>query len=50
VLVLLCSTGLIMKLQKADAPGAKANRLIHTQHAFSIIMLVCLLIGHVLVD
>jgi len=50
VLVVLCLTGLIMKLQKADAPGAKANRLIHTQHALSIAMVVCLLIGHALVD
>ncbi|MFQ5672741.1 MAG: hypothetical protein ACE5G9_06575 [Nitrospinales bacterium] len=50
ILVVLCLTGLIMKLQKADAPGAKANRLIHTQHAFSVIMLVGLLIGHALVD
>lgn len=50
ILVFLMISGIIMKLQKADQPGAKVNRLIHTQHFFSIAMLVLLLVGHGLVD
>ena len=50
LLVLLTFSGLIMKLQKADAPGAKAHRLIHTQHTLAVLMATLLLVGHALAD
>lgn len=50
LMVLLAITGTIMKLQRADAPGAKLNRLIHSQHILSIIMILSLLIGHSVLD
>lgn len=50
IMVLLALTGLIMKLQRADAPGAKVNRLIHSQHLLSIIMVLALVIGHGFLD
>lgn len=50
LLVLLTISGLIMKLQKADLPGAKIHRLIHTQHTLSVAMVVLLWIGHLLAD
>ncbi|MBF0276188.1 MAG: hypothetical protein HQM13_00295 [SAR324 cluster bacterium] len=50
ILVLLSLSGFLMKLQKADQPGAKVNRLIHSQHFLSILMLLTLLIGHGIVD
>ena len=50
LLVFLCISGFIMKLQGADQPGAKASRLIHGQHIVSILMVVFLLIGHALVE
>lgn len=50
LLVFLCVSGFIMKIQGADQPGAKASRLIHGQHIFSIAMVILLLIGHALVE
>lgn len=50
LIVVLAISGLIMKLQKADEPGAKASRLIHSQHFFSVLMVVLLLIGHAVAD
>ncbi|MCP4296359.1 MAG: hypothetical protein GY786_12195 [Proteobacteria bacterium] len=50
ILPLLMTSGIIMKIQKADQVGAKVNRLIHTQHLLSITMILCLLIGHAFVD
>lgn len=50
LLVLLAVSGLIMKIQKADLPGAKIHRLIHTQHTLSIAMVIILWIGHLLAD
>jgi len=47
---LLCLSGLAMKLQGADQPGAKATRLLHTQHTLSIVMVVLLWFGHIIVD
>jgi len=46
IMVLLSLSGMLLKLQRADQPGAKFNRLLHSQHALSVIMLVMLLIGH----
>ncbi len=50
LMVLLALSGLIMKLQRADAPGAKVNRLIHSQHVLSIVMVLLLWVGHGFLD
>lgn len=46
----LCLSGLAMKLQGADQPGAKVTRLLHTQHTLSVVMVVLLWIGHLFAD
>lgn len=46
----LCLSGLAMLLMGADQPGARATRLLHTQHTLSIVMVVLLWFGHILVD
>lgn len=50
LMILLALSGLIMKLQRADAPGAKINRLIHSQHFLSIAMVLLLWVGHGFLD
>ncbi|MGP0566835.1 MULTISPECIES: hypothetical protein [unclassified Nitrospina] len=46
----LCLSGLAMKLQGADQPGAKVTRLLHTQHTLSVVMVVLLWVGHLFAD
>lgn len=50
IMVFLALSGLTMKFQGADKPGAKVSRLIHYQHAFALTVIVVLVIGHTLVD
>jgi hypothetical protein len=50
VMLLLALSGFIMKLQRADHPGAKITRLLHMQHLMSIIMVIALIAGHVPLD
>jgi len=50
IMLLLALSGFIMKLQRADHPGAKITRLLHMQHLMSIIMVIALFAGHVPLD
>jgi hypothetical protein len=50
LMLLLAFSGIIMKLQRADQPGARVNRLIHTQHLLSIAMVLLLWLGHGFLD
>lgn len=50
LMALLAVTGLIMKLQRADQPGAKVTRLLHMQHLMSVLMIISLLAGHLPLD
>ena len=50
IMLLLALTGWIMKLQRADQPGAKITKLLHMQHLMSIIMVVALFAGHIPLD
>ncbi|WP_282012229.1 hypothetical protein [Nitrospina watsonii] len=46
----LCLSGLAMKLQGADQPGAQVTRLLHTQHTLSVVMVLLLWVGHLFAD
>ncbi len=50
IMLLLAFSGFIMKLQRADQPGAKITRLLHMQHLMSVIMVVALFAGHIPLD
>ncbi|MBC8258695.1 MAG: hypothetical protein H8E38_06760 [SAR324 cluster bacterium] len=50
IMVLLALSGLIMKIQRADQPGAKVTRLLHAQHFLSVLMIFALWAGHLPLD
>ncbi len=50
LMTLLAVTGLIMKLRRADQPGAGVTRLLHMQHLMSVLMIITMLAGHAPLD